>query len=66
MEKANTAVNSGVVAPMAWLKEMGMYLRDMLPSTMVMQNSVANKQTFHTCFLDLSGLTGVHCARDKP
>ncbi len=56
---AKMAVNTGVVDPTAWLNEMGIYLSDKLPSTMVKQKMVASRHTFHSCFFDFSGLTGV-------
>jgi len=62
---ANTAVKKGVPDPTAWLKLTGMYLRLMLPSTMVMQKMVASRQTFHSCLRDLRGRMGNDLVRDS-
>mmetsp|Transcript_24072 Transcript_24072/g.78377 ORF Transcript_24072/g.78377 Transcript_24072/m.78377 type:complete len:251 (-) Transcript_24072:200-952(-) len=47
-----SAVNSGVVAPMAWLKLTGMKRSEMLPPTTEAQNTTANSAIFPICFCE--------------
>ena len=65
MANAKKAVKRGVVAPIAWLKDIGMYFNDRLPRTIVVQNMVDKTQIFHICFFDFNGLIGVSLPRDK-
>merc|ERR1711907_814906 len=48
---ASMAVKKGVVAPIAWLKETGMYLSDTFPSTIEVTKTPASVQIFTSCDL---------------
>ena len=52
MNRLNSAVKNGVVAPMAWLKLTGMNRRLMFPPTTDATNTVASTATFARCLLD--------------
>lgn len=62
---ANRAVNRGAVAPIIWLNEIAMYLRDMFPKTTVTQNSKDRRATRETWLLLRNGCTGSSLAREK-
>ncbi len=63
--KAKMAVKNGVVAPIAWLKEIGMYLSDTLPSTTVRQKMDARTATLMNCAEDFSRFVGVKPIADR-
>lgn len=55
MRKLKTAVKKGVVAPMAWLKETGMYLREVLPQTTEKQKTRERAAILRNCLREEMG-----------
>ena len=62
---ARIAVKSGVVEPIAWLKETGIYWREMFPKSIVRQNAADSTTIFSSSVHDCTRFAGMKPAALK-